>query len=125
MTDLQPDIGFLPLRVNSKTADGKNRYDRTGKRKLIEACQQPELALKAGVNANQLRKWISLERTKTRPGRRARRPAPAIVPIVEVVDAAPVCVPPTPSLPDAQLSATRRGASRYDPRTDRRCLHDS
>jgi transposase len=71
MTDTQTDFDFLPLRVIGKTADGKNRYDRAGKRKLIEACQKPGasvagLALKAGVNANQLRKWICIERKKTR-----------------------------------------------------------
>jgi transposase len=54
MTDLQTDSDFLPLRVIGKSADGKNRYDRDGKRKLIEACQKPGasvagLALKAGV----------------------------------------------------------------------------
>ncbi|WP_028212963.1 transposase, partial [Paraburkholderia mimosarum] len=67
MTDLQTDFDFLPLRVIGKSADGKNRYDRDSKRKLIAACQAPGasvagLALKAGVNANQLRKWISIDR---------------------------------------------------------------
>lgn len=72
MTDLQTDVDFLPLRVIGKSADGRNRYDRDGKRKQIEACQKPGasvagLALKAGVNANQLRKWIGLERKNTLP----------------------------------------------------------
>ncbi|MCO4876582.1 transposase [Paraburkholderia caribensis] len=98
MTDRQTDFDFLPLRVIGKSADGKNRYDRDGKRKLIEACQKPGasvagLALKAGVNANQLRKWIGLERKKTR-SRTERQPtpasAPAFVPVLEVVDAEPV-----------------------------------
>ncbi|WP_434113707.1 hypothetical protein [Paraburkholderia caffeinilytica] len=62
-TYLQTDVDFLPLRVIGKSADGKNRYERMdGKRKLIEACEKPGasvtgLALNAGVNANQLRKW--------------------------------------------------------------------
>ncbi|MEX3967359.1 transposase, partial [Paraburkholderia sp. EG286B] len=81
MTDPQTDFDFLPLRVIGKSADGKNRYDRDSKRKLIAACQEPGasvagLALKAGVNANQLRKWISIDRTKTRR-RPGRPPAPA------------------------------------------------
>ena len=113
MTDTQTDFDFLPLRVIGKSADGKNRYDREGKRKLIDACQKPGvsvagMALKAGVNANQLRKWISLDRTKTR-SRRARRPAPvstpAFVPVLEVVDAGPVHLA---SLSDSQPAVTRR-----------------
>lgn len=124
MTDTQTDFDFLPLRVIGKTADGKNRYDRTGKRRLIEACQKPGasvagLALKAGVNANQLRKWICLERKKTRP-RRARRPvsmsAPAFIPVLEVFDAEPVQLSPRPSLPDAQPAAARREPMRSSQR---------
>jgi transposase len=116
MTDLQTDFDFLPLRVIGKSVDGKNRYDRDSKRKLIEACQKPGasvagLALKAGVNANQLRKWMSLDRIKTR-SRSARQPAPAstpaFVPVLEVIDAESVHLPAKPSLSDAQPSATRR-----------------
>ncbi|MBB2984536.1 transposase-like protein [Paraburkholderia tropica] len=64
MTDT--DFDFLPLRVTRTCADGKHRYDPEGKRKLIAACRRPGaslagLALKAGVNANQLRKWVQLE----------------------------------------------------------------
>lgn len=64
MTDT--DFDFLPLRVTRTCVDGKHRYDPEGKRKLIEACRQPgaslaALALKAGVNANQLRKWVQLQ----------------------------------------------------------------
>jgi transposase len=124
MTDLQTDFDFLPLRVIGKSADGKNRYDREGKRKLIEACQKPGasvagLALKAGVNANQLRKWISLARQKTRP-RRARQSAPAMapafVPVLEVVGAEPVRLPSRPALPDAEPVAARREPMRASQR---------
>ena len=89
-----------------------------GHSRLIEACQKPGasvagLALKAGVNANQLRKWMSLDRIKTR-SRSARQPAPAstpaFVPVLEVIDAEPVHLPAKPSLPDAQPAATRRGS---------------
>jgi transposase len=120
MTDTQTDFDFLPLRVIGKTADGKNRYDRDSKRKLIEACQKPGasvagLARKAGVNANQLRKWISLDRKKTR-SRSARQPAPsrapAFVPVLEVINAEPVQLPPRPSLSDAQPAVARREPTR-------------
>ncbi|CAM2161388.1 hypothetical protein PSAC2689_100055 [Paraburkholderia sacchari] len=117
MTDLQTDFDFLPLRVIGKSADGKNRYDRDCKRKLIEACQKPGasvagLALKAGVNANQLRKWISLDRVKSR-SRSARQPppasTPAFVPVLDGPDAesealepaSALTVDPQPSLEDS------------------------
>ena len=61
------EVYFLPLRVTGVTAAGKRKFDAEGKRKLIVACRQPGasiagLALKAGVNANQLHKWIQLRR---------------------------------------------------------------
>lgn len=59
----QNEVDFLPLRMTGVTAAGKRKFDAGGKRKLIDACLQPGasiagLALKAGVNANQLHKWI-------------------------------------------------------------------
>lgn len=110
MTDLTTDFDFLPLRVMWTSSDGKNRYDPVGKRKLIEACQRPGasvagLALKAGVNANQLRKWISLERVKARRARQLPDiGAPAFVPVVEMLDT----VPARHRLPDAVPAPTRR-----------------
>jgi len=55
----------LHLEVTSVGGDGKRRYSRQAKRRLVEACLQPGvsvagLALKAGVNANLLRRWIKL-----------------------------------------------------------------
>jgi transposase len=59
----QNDSDFLPLRVTHTSPDGKRSYDRGDKQRLIEACLQPGIsvagmALKAGVNANLLRRWI-------------------------------------------------------------------
>ncbi len=76
------EVDFFPLRVTGVTATGKRRFDPEGKRKLIEACMQPGasiagLALKAGVNANQLHKWIHLrERTSGTALTTTRKPAP-------------------------------------------------
>jgi len=47
------------------------RFDPEDKRRLIEVCQRPGvsvsgLALKAGVNANQLRKWVKRESGRQR-----------------------------------------------------------
>jgi transposase-like protein len=51
------------LKVVNVGRYGKRRYDRQTKQKLVEACLEPGasvagLALKHGVNANLLRKWI-------------------------------------------------------------------
>jgi transposase len=59
----QNDTDFLPLRVTHTSPDGKRSYDRRDKQRLIEVCLQPGIsvagmALKAGVNANLLRRWI-------------------------------------------------------------------
>ncbi|WP_080424264.1 IS66-like element accessory protein TnpA [Burkholderia ubonensis] len=130
MTDT--DFDFLPLRVTRTCANGKHRYDPEGKRKLIEACRRPGasltgLALKAGVNANQLRKWVQLQ--ERREGTAFSHDAipqesPAFVPAVMINDS-PASTPaqtaprsPQPSLqrelprpspraaPLARLSAT-------------------
>lgn len=75
----QNEVDFLPLRVTGVTAAGKRKFDAERKRKLIEASLQPGasiagLALKAGVNANRLHKWIQLrKRANARMPRLRRR----------------------------------------------------
>lgn len=51
------------LIVTATGRDGRRRYDRESKRALAKACMEPGvslagLALKHGVNANLLRKWV-------------------------------------------------------------------
>jgi transposase len=78
------------LKVVSVGRDGKRRFDRQTKQKLVEACLEPGasvagLALKHGVNANLLRKWITLH--QQRLVGTSVQPAPvasAFVPVVEV-----------------------------------------
>lgn len=61
------------LRVVGRNKGGRSRYDEASKRALVEACLRPGvsvsgMALKAGVNANLLRKWIAqylLERERS------------------------------------------------------------
>jgi transposase len=60
MTD---DLSFLPLKVTKVGPTGKRTFDPDGKRRLIQTCRRPGvsisgMALKAGVNVNQLHKWI-------------------------------------------------------------------
>ncbi|SIT37836.1 transposase [Paraburkholderia piptadeniae] len=78
------DLDFLPLKVTHIDEGGRRCFDPEDKRRLIEACHKPGasvsgLALKAGVNANQLRKWVKREY-----GQKADAHAPAFVPVVEV-----------------------------------------
>jgi transposase-like protein len=59
----EDELGFLPLRVTRVGVGGKRSFDPADKRRLVEACLRPGaslsgLALKAGVNANQLHKWV-------------------------------------------------------------------
>jgi transposase len=110
----QNEVDFLPLRVTGVTSAGKRKFDAEGKRKLVEACLQPGtsiagLALKAGVNANQLHKWIQLrERANTTAATASVEPLPsAFVPVVTVGELAPVRTNPGPV-------SMRRTSHRYE-----------
>ena len=110
----QNEVDFLPLRVTGMTAAGKRKFDAEGKRKLIEACLQPGasiagLALKAGVNANQLHKWIQLrERANAAAATASVEPWPsAFVPVGTVGEVAPVRMNPEPV-------GVRRSSHRYE-----------
>lgn len=68
MTQSGSDTALLAVTLVGR--DGKRRYDSQSKRRLIEACLQPGvsvagLALKAGVNANLLRRWIKLHQQRS------------------------------------------------------------
>jgi len=92
---------FLPLRVTNISADGKRSFDKRDKQRLIEVCLQPGvsiagMALKAGVNANQLWRWISKHKTRHAGGTAVavapEVPPATFVPVVEITDADPVVV---------------------------------
>ncbi|MBB2984559.1 IS66-like element accessory protein TnpA [Paraburkholderia tropica] len=99
----QDDANFLPLRVTHIGVRGKRSFDPTDKRRLIEACLQPGptlsgLALKAGVNADQLRKWVRLYQQSNAPLERdVAVVSPAFVPVVAIDDSTrvPTLVPAT------------------------------
>ncbi|WP_234774913.1 IS66-like element accessory protein TnpA [Paraburkholderia tropica] len=87
------ELDFLPLKVTHIDEGGRRCFDPEGKRRLIEACEKPGasvagLALKAGVNANQLRKWIMLERRRSTfiDSGKAPRGSAEFVPVVEVAE---------------------------------------
>lgn len=107
------EVHFLPLRVTGVTAAGKRKFDAEGKRKLIDACLQPGasiagLALKAGVNANQLHKWIQLRERANAAATASIEPLrSAFVPVVTVDEVAPVRMNPEPV-------SVRRSSHRYE-----------
>ena len=90
----EDDLSFLPLKVRRVGPTGKQTFDPHGKRRLIEACRRPGvsisgMALKAGVNANQLRKWVrdECERDQGAIGA-AVNVDPAFVPVVTLSEVA-------------------------------------
>jgi len=90
------DLDFLPLKVTHVSPHGKRSFDPDGKRHLVEACLQPGaslsgLALKAVVNANQLRKWVEMYRKASvvaGPVRTIEAEPSAFVPVVAIASAA-------------------------------------
>ena len=89
------DFTFLPLKVIRTGPGGKRTFDRAGKQMLIEACLVPGvsisgMALKAGINANQLHKWIrSGQRAYLPAAPVAVEPAPAVLPVLQIDSAPP------------------------------------
>ncbi|WP_232431386.1 transposase [Cupriavidus sp. UYPR2.512] len=60
---IQDEIDLFPLQAVRVRSNGKRDYEPAAKRRLIEFClpsgaSVSDTALKAGINANQLRKWI-------------------------------------------------------------------
>jgi transposase len=94
----------LRLEVVSVLRNRRRRYDPASKQRLVEACLQPDvslasLALRHGVNANLLRKWVAAHRRQHSNGVAAgaiERAAKAFVPVVELCGVAGAPEPPTP-----------------------------
>ena len=100
----EAEFSFLPLQVLRVGSGGKRTFEPEGKRRLIEACRQPGvslsgMALKAGINANQLRKWI--HRSERRE--KVQQSLPAFIPVIAVDSASPSAAV-TPSMPHDALS---------------------
>lgn len=115
----QDDSDLLPLRVTRVGHGGKRSFDKRDKQRLVEACLQPGvsvagMALKAGVNANQLRRWIRQYQEKHNGGAapiESVRDAPAaFLPVVEIGGVARLpesqaARPSPPPLSSARLTA--------------------
>ena len=70
-----------------RKSNGRGIYNRDAKRRLVEACLQPgvsvaHMALIHGLNANLLRKWITMQSAKRVPSVRAKSRSPALLPVI-------------------------------------------
>ncbi|ASW04118.1 IS66-like element accessory protein TnpA [Paraburkholderia aromaticivorans] len=110
-----PDLPKLePVGVSD---DGQRHYyDARSKQALIQACLQPgaslaSLALKAGVNANLLRKWVRKHQAKCESGSAMPQTAEeraAFVPVVALGCAEAVaCEPHETSMPAHAIQSSR------------------
>jgi len=80
------DSELLQRLVVGSKRDGRRRYDKQAKAELVQACLKPgvsvaRVALEHGVNANLLRKWITLHLQKQEQSPVAPSP-PSFVPVV-------------------------------------------
>ena len=87
-------IDVVPGLVRGQRRDGRCVYDKQAKRELVRRCKQPGvsvagMALAHGLNANLLRKWITV--ASTRRG--------------SLASAAPVLLPVTTQPPTAAASS--------------------
>ena len=84
------DDSELRLMVTGTRRDGRRRYERESKQALARACLQPGvllagMALKHGVNANLLRKWVVRYQRESGvgvPTLPTRDPADAFAPVI-------------------------------------------
>ncbi len=86
---MEAEFDVPPLRVIRIRSNGKRDFDRRDKRQLVEACLRPGvsvagMALKVGINTNQLRKWIRLHQVANEAAAVTGSTLPAFVPVVEV-----------------------------------------
>lgn len=96
----EDDLTYLPLKVVRTGVGGKRTFDSEGERRLIEACTRPgvsisKMALRAGINAKQLRKWIREHKRMNTVALSDVGPVlPAFVPVVEISGGAPELAEP-------------------------------
>jgi transposase len=120
MSDLS---NSLRLEVVSVLRNGRRRYDPVSKQRLVEACRQPGaslagLALRHGVNANLLRKWVAGRPGQQRPGTAvgtSERTTEVFVPVVELCGVSDPPEPPSVQHP-VQPGKVARNADSPGPR---------
>ena len=77
-------VDLVPGLVRGQKRNGRCVYDKAAKRELVRRCQQPgvsvaALALAHGLNANLLRKWITM--TGRLRGGEDERAVPVMLPV--------------------------------------------
>lgn len=86
----------VPGLIQGHKRDGRCRYDRAAKDELVRRCMEPgvsvaALALAHGVNANLLRKWITLAMRK-----RGAEQRPVLLPVTtQPIATKPPSAPPS------------------------------
>ena len=106
--------------------NGRRRYDPGSKRRLVEACLQPGVslagvALRHGVNANLLRKWVAGQQRQQRNDvavGATDRATEVFVPVVELCGEAGPPEPPAPPPIQHHVQPTKAGRH-TDPPTPR------
>jgi transposase len=109
----------LRLEVVGVLRNGRRRYDPASKRRLVEACLQPGVslagvAMRHGVNANLLRKWVAGQQQRRRNGVAVgaiERATEVFVPVVELCGVAGPPEPPAP--PSVQHHVQPAKAARH------------
>jgi len=109
----------LRLEVVGVLRNGRRRYDPVSKQRLVEACLQPGVslagvALRHGVNANLLRKWVAGQQHRQRNGVAVDAIDRATEVFVPVVELCGVSGAPEPSaLPAVQHPVQPAKAARH------------
>lgn len=85
-------IDVVPNLIRGHKRDGRCVYDRKAKQELIQRCQQPgvsvaAMALAHDLNANLLRKWITMSARRRAP---SGGTAPVLLPVTTLSEPAPV-----------------------------------
>jgi transposase-like protein len=99
-------IDVVPGLVRGHKRDGRSIYDRRAKQELVRRCEQPGVSVAAtalahGLNANLLRKWITMA-----SGRRtSRRGTDAVLLPVRTEPAATAAPLPTDGYVEIVLAA--------------------
>ena len=88
-------IDVVPGLVRGRKRDGRSIYDRRAKQELVRRCQQPGVSVAAtalahGLNANLLRKWITMASGGRASG---RGPDAVLLPVRTESDVVGVPVP--------------------------------
>ena len=94
----------LRLEVVGVLRNGRRRYDPASKRRLVEVCLEPGvslagMALRHGVNANLLRKWVAEQQRQQQrnEGGAIDRATEVFMPVVERCGVGGLPEPPAPS----------------------------